>query len=118
MTDRVTRANLRIRRHRTYRRNFTVLDENGAAADIDGYTARIQFRETFSGLVVFEGTTEDGVLQIAAGSSVVALEIPSSDTGAMDEDALLWDIELIDGSDRRIPLVEGQAAVLDVVTRT
>lgn len=118
MTDRVTRANLTIRRYRTYRRNFAVLDENGAIADLAGYTGRVQFRTAVAATPFFDGGTDDGALQIDVASGVVALEIPYDDTGAFTADTAQWDIELIDSADRRIPLVEGYATIIDVTTRT
>lgn len=118
MTDRVTKASLTIRRYRTYRRNFVVYDENGDLADLSGYTGRVQFKASLTAAYFFQGTTEDGVLQIDTGTSTVGLEIPSDEAGAFTANTAFWDIELIDNADRRIPLVEGSVQILDVVTYT
>ncbi len=83
--------------------------------DLTNYSAKIQFRENVSSLA-------DSVLQEVTNismdsSGVITIRIESADTYAFDWIDGMYDIILVDGSNKRSKPFAGQVEIIPSVTR-
>jgi hypothetical protein len=91
---------------------------NNVAADLTGYTARMQVRQTVaSNAVLLELTTENGRITITADEGKLTLFVASADTAALTFTDAVYDLELVDGDGEVIRLCRGAVHLEKEVTR-
>lgn len=89
----------------------------GVAADLTGFTARCQFRETIDAATeILELTTENGGITLTALEGKIELLITATATAALTFTTAVYDLELIDGTEV-IRLIEGRVTLSKEVTR-
>lgn len=108
--------NLVIYQGSTFRKTF-YYKPGGVAADLTGYTARCQIRETIASVTdLVELTTENGGITITALEGKIELLITATATAALTFTTAVYDIELINGTEV-IRLVGGKVTLDKEVTR-
>ena len=110
--------NLTIEQGATFLLTLFYQDDTGAPANLTGSTARMKLRKnSHSGQVAVELTTENGRINIVGIAGEINLTISAADTAAMaDHDSGVYDLELVTGEvvER---LIEGTYTVSPEVTR-
>jgi hypothetical protein len=92
--------------------------ENGSVLNLTGYTARMQIRASVSDATVLaEYTTTNGMLVIDGAQGIVQIRVPSSETEDYTWESGVYDLEVVDGSNDAIRVMEGWVAVTPQVTR-
>jgi hypothetical protein len=91
--------NITIEKGVTFTRVLTVTDSEDNLVDFTGYTARMAIKKhRASGTVILSLTTENGRITLGGAAGTVILG-PISDviTAAIEEEAGVYDLELIQG---------------------
>ncbi|MBF9235576.1 hypothetical protein [Microvirga alba] len=110
---------------------MTWKDAEGAPVNLSGYTARMQVRETFaSKSKLFELTTENGRITLAAADGVITLHLPAAVSAAavINPAKLAWidgkqaaqmvfDVEMIDAAGVVTRLIQGSVLFVPEVTK-
>jgi hypothetical protein len=90
-----TVKNYTIEQGSTWKKVWVRLDDAEEVIPLTGYTARMQARKSYTSDKVIDATTENGKISINAASGEVTLLIKASETAAIQDKTLLWDIELV-----------------------
>jgi hypothetical protein len=110
--------NLTIEQGATFLLTLIYQDDTGAPANLTGYTARMKLRKnSHSGQVAIELTTENGRISINGVAGQINLTISATETAALsDHEIGVYDLELVNGEivER---LVEGSYTISPEVTR-
>lgn len=93
-------------------------DSAGVAVNLNGYTARMQVRQSASSdVVLLELSTSNGGISLVAGTGTINLIFSAAVTAAIDWSRGKYDLELtsLDGTVTR--LIEGQIDISKEITR-
>lgn len=93
MPNPIDKVRLDIYKGSRYTRDFPVVDCDGNAEDLSGYTAKAQLLDP-DGAVVYTATTAAGSLEIDGPAGVVSMDFPGADSRAWDEDQLGGEYDL------------------------
>jgi hypothetical protein len=100
-----------------FERVVTIKNPDDSLYDLTNHTARMQIRtEIDSEVVVLELTTENGRIVLGGNLGTITLIIDSSDTENISTDGV-YDIEIIDDSDRVFRVLKGKIRLEPEVTR-
>ena len=100
-----------------FERIVTITNADGTVYDLTGYTARMQIRtELDAEDVVIELTTENGRIALGDEEGTITLTILAADTADITSDGV-YDIEIIDDSDRVFRVLKGKIRLEPEVTR-
>jgi len=121
------KLDITIEQGATFRRTLFVKQgtgENAPAADLTGFSARMQIRtEIESPNVLIELTTQNGRMTITPRDNQnnliarIDLFIDADDTAALNFESGYHDIELVSAADEVTRLVQGKARLSNEVTR-
>jgi hypothetical protein len=111
----------------TFRKTITWKDGDGNAVNLNGYTARMQVRSSFSSpTMITSMTTSNGKIMLGGSAGTVSLYLSASDTAAFSTaspndfaDAFVgvYDLELVAPNGDVTRLLQGSFAVNPEVTR-
>jgi hypothetical protein len=86
--------------------------------DLTSYSARAQFRETHEDpLAFFSLTEENGGIELNTQTGEITLKIPAETSSQVPYSSGVWDLEVFQGTDTVIRLVEGKVRLTPEVTR-
>jgi hypothetical protein len=92
--------------------------EPATPADLTGYTARMQVRETVDAeAVLLELTTENGRIAIEPLAGAITLQLSATETAALAWRSGVYDLELVSAGGVVRRLAHGNVAVRPEVTR-
>lgn len=91
--------------------SIPILDPDGAPQSLVGWTARGQVRQTHGGAVVLHD------LEPVSSAATVTVTVDAASSAAWDWRVGVYDIELVDPSEKVIRLVQGRVIVSPEVTR-
>jgi hypothetical protein len=101
----------------TFSRQLTWKDENGAAVNLTGYTARMQLRTSVQNdSVVLELTDTNGRISLGGAAGTITLTVTANDMTAIPPLKYVYDLELVNGT-VVTRLVQGTFIVRPEVTR-
>lgn len=93
-------------------------DDAGTPRNLTGFTARMQVRQSASSDdVLLELNTENGRIQITAGTGTVTLIFSAATTAAIDWRRGKYDLELVASDGTVTRLIEGEISVSKEITR-
>lgn len=102
----------------TFNEVLTLTDNDGAAIDLTGVTAKMQVRQSYSSPVLVELSTTNGRIVIDAETGQITLTIPASVTTELKaRESVIYDLELTWASGRIDRLFEGTCPITAEVTR-
>ena len=87
-------VDLLIEQGATFNEEFLLVDENGDAIELSGYTARATIKSAIGGNELVTLTTENGGITITASTGSIMLYISSDDTTALTFTTGVYDLEL------------------------
>lgn len=100
-----------------FERVVTIRNSDDELFDLTGYTARMQIRtEIDAEDTVIELTTENGGITLGDEEGTITLVILSEDTAEITSDGV-YDIEIIDETDRVFRVLKGKIRLEPEVTR-
>lgn len=88
---------------------------DGQVMDLTGYTAKMQARKSFGGVLGFELSTENDRILLGGTTGTVALEMPPDETAELPTGNFVYDLELTNGGVVR-KLIRGTVVVLPEAT--
>ena len=101
----------------TFSRVFTWKDENEAAVNLTGYTARMMARTSIDSTSPFITlTTENGGIALGGAAGTITVTMTATETAALAVQTGVYDLELITGS-TVTRLLQGNLIVSREVTR-
>lgn len=106
---------LAIEQGATFARTFTWKDENGAAVDISGYTARMKIKDRVGGSTIVSLTNGSGIT-LGGAAGTVAILLSATATAAYTFQAAVWDLELVSAGGVVTRLEEGNVILKKEVT--
>lgn len=107
--------NFTIEKGATWRQNIQWKDDDGLAIDLTNYTARMQLRREYRTNIIHELTTENGGIDITALTGEIDLLIEATDTADFIDTKVLYDLELINGTEV-VRLLSGCITISENVT--
>lgn len=109
---------LMIEQGATFNQTVTWKDSTGAAVDLTGYSARMQFRPSVNApTVYFSATSSDGRIVLGGTAGTITINISAVETTAFTFVSAVYDLELQSASGVVTRLLEGGVAVSREVTR-
>lgn len=97
---------------------FVLKDATGAAMNLTGFKARMQLRKSlWDAEAVDTLTTENGRIAIEGEAGRVVCNFPNQVTETYPAQVLLYDVEIVDASERVTRIVHGQVTVTPEVTK-
>jgi hypothetical protein len=91
---------------------------SGSAVNLTNYTARMQARSSVnSGTVVLDMTTANSKITLGGTAGTITLILSASETAAITQNTLAYDLELVSAGGVVTRLVEGQIILTPEVTR-
>jgi hypothetical protein len=91
---------------------------SGSAVNLTNYTARMQARTShISGTAVLTLTTENGKITLGGAAGTITLNLTATETAAITQHSLAYDLELVSAGGVVTRLVEGQIVLTPEVTR-
>ena len=91
---------------------------SGSAVNLTNYTARMQARTShISGTAVLTLTTENGKITLGGAAGTITLNLTATETAAITQQSLAYDLELVSAGGVVTRLVEGQIVLTPEVTR-
>ena len=91
---------------------------SGSAVNLTNYTARMQARTShISGTAVLTLTTENGKITLGGAAGTITLRLTATETAAITQQSLAYDLELVSAGGVVTRLVEGQIVLTPEVTR-
>lgn len=100
----------------TFDRSFT-WKPLGVAADLTGFTARMQVRRTVRSAEPVVSLTSGSGITLGGEAGTVRLVITAAAMAALSARSYVYDIELIDGAGTVFPVLSGNFVVSAEVTR-
>lgn len=98
--------------------NIAYKDSNGAAIDLTGYTAAMQFRLTMSSATTAISLTSSSGIVITPLTGNLAIRATAAQTAALDDSAKYdYDLEITSSTGIVTRLIQGVASVSSQVTR-
>ena len=115
------KLDLLIEQGATFRHQLQVKQGSGAsapAANLAGYTARMQIRpEVDSTTILISLTTENSRITITPLTGLLDLFISATDTAALSFDVAAYDVEIVSTGGEVTRLVQGKVKLSREVTR-
>lgn len=117
------RLDLLIEKGSTFRKTLTWKTrdlETGEETPVDltSYSARAQFRETHESPVpFFDLSQENGGIELNTSTGEITLFIPAEVSTPVVYSSGVWDLEVFQGTDTVIRLVQGKVKLTPEVTR-
>ena len=91
---------------------------SGSAVNLTNYTARMQARTShISGTAVLTLTTENGKITLGGAAGTITINLTATETAAITQQSLAYDLELVSAGGVVTRLVEGQIVLTPEVTR-
>jgi hypothetical protein len=106
-------ANLDIYQGDDYAADVTVLNADGSAADLTGYTAQSQIRAALSDA----SPTATAQFAVAIAGNVITLMLSHDETKALTSASYVWDLQVIDSGGWITTLLAGAVKVTKEVTK-
>jgi len=97
--------------------NLTYKDSTGAAINLTGYTAAMQFRLTSSTVTSALSLSSGSGISITGATGTIAITATAAQTGSMSADKYDYDLEITSASGVVTRLIQGVATVNAQVTR-
>ena len=89
-----------------------------ALVNLTNYTARMKARPTVaSDTVVLDLSTSNGKITLGGTAGTITLSLTATETAAITQNSLSYDLELVSAGGEVTRLVEGQIVLTDEVTR-
>lgn len=112
------KLNIVIEQGTTFNPVLTYTDENDAAIDLSGYTARMQIRDKrTSANFIHELTTENSGITLGGVAGTITLLITDTDTAAFAFKNAVYDLELISGGGIVTRLLNGSVTLSTEATK-
>ncbi len=96
---------------------FTWKDENGAAINLTGYTARLKVRPAIDSSTVLISLADGSGITLGGAAGTITVSISATDTAALTAMLGVYDLELISGSGAVTRLLQGNLIISNEVTR-
>jgi hypothetical protein len=107
-----------IKQGATWVVEFQYVDQDGAAIDLTGYTARMQGRTDYeASSTIFSLTSPSGGLVIDGPMGLVTATLTAVQTAAMTKGAFVYDVEIVSAGGVVTRLAEGHGVISREVTR-
>lgn len=106
-----------IQQGATFQRTVTWKDENGAAINLTGYTARLQIRETADATSTLVSLTDSSGIVLGGSAGTIAITISATATAAFTWTRAVYDLELVTAGGIVTRLLEGSVSVTPEVSR-
>ena len=91
---------------------------SGSPVNLTDYTARMQARTShISGTTVLDMTTANSKITLGGTAGTITLSLSASETAAITQSSLAYDLELVSAGGVVTRLVEGQIVLTPEVTR-
>jgi hypothetical protein len=98
--------------------NIAYKDSTGAAINLTGYTAAMQFRLTTTSATAAISLTQASGITITGATGNLAIRATAAQTGALDDSAKYdYDLEITSSAGVVTRLIQGIASVSSQVTR-
>jgi hypothetical protein len=104
------KANIVIDQGTTFASSIAILDENEEPIDMTYYTSRGQIRKTYTSSNAVSFTT-------ALANGVLVLSLTATQTANITAGRYVYDVELVDGSNTVVRILEGIVTITPEVTR-
>ena len=113
-----TTYNLTIEQGIPFEQEFLVKNPDDSPKDLTGFTARMQFRTTHSSNnVALSATTVNAKIVINPITSTCKIILSEADTTNLTYSQYVYDLELVDASNKPLRLIEGTVTIKPEVTR-
>lgn len=110
--------NITIDQGSPFVQEFIVKNPDNSNKNLTGYTARMQFRTSYSSSTVYlDATTLNGKLLIDVPTSKVTINLTAVDTAALYFSAYVYDIEIVDAVSIPKRMVQGTVTINPEVTK-
>lgn len=110
--------NITIEQGVTTQIDFQWKDAAGVPINLTGYSARMQVRPSLTSPdILLDCTTANSKLVITAGTGIISLRLSATETAALTVEAGVYDLEVVDGSNKVTRLLQGAYALSKEVTR-
>lgn len=109
------RYDIYIEKGTTFRRVFTLREDDDSLFDLAGYSARLQVRERATDPDTLADWT--GQLTLDEETSTITLALTDDETAALDFDRGLYDLEIESAGGETTRLLEGAVTCSAEVTR-
>ena len=101
-----------------YEMVFVVKNPDGSLKDLTGFSARMQFRVSYSAASAsLEATTLNSKLVINTLNSTCKISLTESDTQSLTYSKYVYDLELVDSTSKPTRLVMGKVTISPEVTK-
>lgn len=91
---------------------------SGSAVNLTNYTARMQARASVtSATVVLDLTTANSKIVLGGTAGTITITVSATDTAAITQQSLAYDLELVSAGGVVTRLIEGQIVLSPEVTR-
>lgn len=112
-----TTYNLTIEQGIPFEQEFLVKNPNGSVKDLTGFSGRMQFRLQYSSPTpALSATSANGKIVINTIDSICKIVLTEADTTALIYNKYVYDVELLDASNKPLRLIEGVVTVTPEVT--
>jgi hypothetical protein len=102
----------------TFYINFVYEDESGNAVDLTGYTAAMQFRESYSSAAATVSlTSPSGGIVITAATGTISVTVSAANTALLTAQTYVYDLEITDGAGVVTRVVQGKALIAFQATK-
>lgn len=112
-----TTFNLEIEQGIPYEMVFVVKNPDNSLKDLTGFSARMQLRVSYSSEVSLEATTSNSKIIINTVNSTCKISLSESDTQSLTYSSYVYDLELVDSSNKPLRLVMGKVTISPEVTK-
>lgn len=107
-----------VKQYSTYKLDMLYKDENGNLIDTTGFKGKMQVRPTRgSSIVLFEASSDNGMIQFGGIDGRVRVKIPYTSTGNMLFDRGFYNLIVISPADDAEQILEGVFTVQMSPTR-
>lgn len=97
---------------------LTYTDANGAAIDLTNYTARMKIKNSITDTAsIDELTTENSRIVLGGQSGTITCKWTAQQTAAYTFDQAVYDLELIDASNKVYRILKGKMVLIKEVTK-
>lgn len=104
------KANIVIDQGTTFASSIAILDENEDPINMTNYSSRGQIRKTYTSSNAINFTT-------ALANGVLVLSLTANQTANISSGRYVYDVELVDGSNTVVRILEGIVTITPEVTR-
>jgi len=108
---------LRLQKGDDFSRQFVCKDAAGAVNDLTGCALKMQIRDTETGSVLLELSTENGKIDLTPESGLFVIKFAAADTASETWDSAVYDCQLTDSASEITTLFCGDVLLLREVTK-